>query len=254
MNRIYKIGKKIVSSLKLFRINYFVFYSSKNCFLNQHSRLRSSIPRKIYYLRITELCRLMMAYGSDKGGFVGMSLHNYTSLYNQLFKKIRDKEINLFELGIGTTDRSIPFNMGGAGVPGASLRGWRDYFPKGNIYSADIDRSILFEDERIKTFYCNQKDADSVNALWDNKGLENEFDIIIDDGCHEYEANRIFFENSVKKLQNGGFYIIEDVHKSEFAKWNKYISESSHMYTFAFIKLPNPYNSKDNNLIIIEKK
>lgn len=196
----------------------------------------------------------MMAYGSDKGGFVGMSLHNYTSLYHQLFKKIRNKEINLFELGIGTTDRSIPFNMGGAGVPGASLRGWRDYFPKGNIYSADIDRSILFEDERIKTFYCNQNDADSVNALWENKGLENEFDIIIDDGCHEYKANRIFFENSVKKLQNGGFYIIEDVHKSEFAKWNKYISESSHMYTFAFIKLPNPYNSKDNNVIIIEKK
>jgi hypothetical protein len=46
--------------------------------------------------------------------------------------------------------------MGRTGTPGASLRAWRDYFPNAEIYGADIDREILFEEERISAFYVNQ--------------------------------------------------------------------------------------------------
>ena len=44
------------------------------------------------------------------------------------------------------------------GKPGASLRVWRDYFPNAIIYGADIDKDILFAEERIKTFYIDQLD------------------------------------------------------------------------------------------------
>ena len=46
--------------------------------------------------------------------------------------------------------------------------------------------------------------------MW--KSLDG-FDIIIDDGLHEFHANKCFFENSIEKLNPGGFYIIEDIGK-----------------------------------------
>ena len=40
---------------------------------------------------------------------------------------------------------------------------------------------------------------------------EDEFDIIIDDGCHRYEETINFYENSIDKLKDNGIYIIEDI-------------------------------------------
>lgn len=78
------------------------------------------------------------------------------------------------------------------GIPGASLRVWRDYFFNANIYGADIDKDILFKEEKIKTFYVDQLDTKSIKQMWANIGVEN-FDIIIEDGLHEPEANLNFF-------------------------------------------------------------
>jgi hypothetical protein len=102
--------------------------------------------------------------------------------------------------------------MGPNGKPGASLRGWADFFPNSSIFWADIDRNILFDTERIKTFYCNQLDKWDIFNLWSNSELNENFDIIIEDGLHTPEANITFFENSIHKLNPGGFYIIEDVY------------------------------------------
>ena len=86
------------------------------------------------------------------------------------------------------------------GVPGASLRVWRDYFFNALIYGGDIDKNILFEEDRIKTFYVDQLDVTSIKSMWDNIRVNN-FDIIIDDGLHEPDANYIFFINSFNKLK-----------------------------------------------------
>ena len=43
--------------------------------------------------------------------------------------------------------------------------------------------------------------------MW--KKIGKKMDIIIDDGMHTYDANIVFFENSINFLVDKGFYIIE---------------------------------------------
>jgi len=42
---------------------------------------------------------------------------------------------------------------------------WREYFPNANIYGADIDETILFQDERIATFPLDQTKPESISRL-----------------------------------------------------------------------------------------
>lgn len=159
-------------------------------------------------IKQTELCSLMTKYRSDKGN----DCHGYSRIYTELFSNLRNSNINLFELGIGTNYNDTPYTMGEHGSPGASLRAWKEYFPLANIYSGDIDTRILFEEDRIKTFYVDQKNKDSIRNLWNNDLLRDiEFDIIIDDGAHEVDANLTFLTESFHKLKSGGIYIIEDI-------------------------------------------
>src|SRR5437762_434044 len=109
----------------------------------------------------TKMCRVMTKYGSDKG-----RLNNYTPVYSALFKDCYDRPLRVFELGLGSNNTALPSNMGPYGAPGASLRGWRELFPHALVYGADIDRGILFQEDRIKTFYCDQLDRASVQDLW----------------------------------------------------------------------------------------
>jgi len=97
-----------------------------------------------------ELKGLMDLYGSDKGG--KNNHHNFTHYYSQIFNNKKEKIKNFLEVGLGTNNTDIPSNMGEHGKPLASLRAWRDYFINANIYGADIDKSILKNEERIKTF------------------------------------------------------------------------------------------------------
>ena len=137
----------------------------------------------------TELCNLMNTYGSDKGDPNDTSFHNYTRYYYELFKDIRNEKLHIFELGLGTNNTNMPSNMGPNGKPGASLRGWRDFFPNASVYGADIDRDILFEEDRIKTFYCDQGSPEEIEKLWNHPELQEEFDIILEDAYHSFDYN-----------------------------------------------------------------
>jgi len=110
--------------------------------------------------------------------------------------------LRIFELGIGTNNVNLPSNMGANGRPGASLYGWREFFPNSKIYGADIDRDILFQTDQIHTFYCDQTNEHSITSMWSNEPeLSENFDFIIEDGLHEFHANVCFFEKSIHKLK-----------------------------------------------------
>ena len=138
------------------------------------------------FTKPTELCKIMGKSGSDKGNInLSNTAHNYTILYDYLFSHLKDKEIRLFELGLGTNNPNLPSSMGINGVPGASLYGWKEYFPKAKIYGADIDKNILFNTDDIKTYYCDQRSSQIIQNMWNsNTELKDEFDIIIEDGLH----------------------------------------------------------------------
>jgi len=120
----------------------------------------------------------------------------------------------VFECGLGTNNPNLQSNMTVNGIPGASLRVWRDYFKNAQIYGADIDKDILFQEDRIKTYYVDQLNTRSIEIMWKEIGIQN-FDIIIDDGLHTTDANINLFVNSFNKLKKNGIYIIEDVHTLE---------------------------------------
>lgn len=195
-----------------------------------------------------ELKKLMDFYGSDKGG--RNNHHNFAQYYSKIFYNKKNDIKNLLEIGLGTNNTDVPSNMGKDGKPLASLRAWRDYFKNANIYGGDIDKEILKNEERIKTHYVDQTDPNSIKNMYANFEVKK-FDIILEDGLHEFNANICFFENSINFLAEDGTYIIEDVYYKDQAKFIKYFENKS--YNFSIVDIFHKKNIANNSLVIIRK-
>lgn len=194
------------------------------------------------------LTDLMNFYGSDKGGF--NKDHNFSDYYSTIFFDKKESVKNVLEVGLGTNNINVPSNMGLEGKPLASLKAWRDYFLNAYIYGADIDRKILKNEDRIKTYYVDQTNPNSILELFKNIG-DISFDIIIDDGLHEYNANICLFENSFKFLKKRGIYVIEDVFFKDKNKFFQYFKNSN--YNFSIVDIFHKNNISNNCLVIIYK-
>ena len=205
----------------------------------------------------TALCEIMGRHNSDKGNInIKNSWHNYTTFYYSIFKDLCNKKLRIFELGLGTNNINLPSNMGKDGTPGASLYGWSEFFPNSDIFGADIDKEILFNAHKIKTFYCDQTKPEIIKKMWDEPSLNENFDIIIEDGLHTFSANVCFFENSIHKLKENGYFIIEDIVNHEMALFISKIKDWEVQYkdcSFTLLKIPSTRNSVDNNLLVIFK-
>lgn len=204
-------------------------------------------------LFLNDLCD---KYGSDKGTNIDQSgkeypFHNYTKIYAEIFASIKNNSLNIFECGLGTNNINIPSNMGVDGKPGASLRVWKDYFLNANIYGADIDKDILFEEDRIKTGYMNQLDGKTVDEFF--KKFNITFDIMIDDGLHTVEAAKSLYDSAFKCLKNGGIYIIEDIGLGNLENVVEHISSKGEN-EIKVHKTIGGNTRADNNLIVIYKK
>ena len=90
-----------------------------------------NVFKKEYFGENNDLTNIMNKYGSDKGNKTQM--HNYTDFYHFLFKDIKESKLNIFEVGIGSIDENVPWNMTPVDSykPLSSLRGWKEYL----IYS-----------------------------------------------------------------------------------------------------------------------
>jgi hypothetical protein len=203
-----------------------------------------------------ELAALCDKYGSDKGSNLDVghpypwAPHAYVDLYTLMFQGIRNDVRAVFECGLGSSSQIFPANMGPDGRPGASLRVWRDYFPHAQVYGVDIDRGILFEDERIKTCYVDQTNRHSIKNMLKKFG-DVCFDVVIDDGLHTFEAGVVLFESIWSSVAMGGIYIIEDVGRNDFLKFKKYFKATSHNASFVTLKRRDE-RFGDNNLIFIK--
>ena len=199
-------------------------------------------------------------YGSDKGTLSDeikkpymWHAHTYGAYYSKLFDHCRDKVNLVFECGIGTNNPNLISSMNANGKPGASLRAWRDYFENAYIYGADIDKNILFVENRIKTFFLDQTDKKSIIKMWSDLNKKN-FDLIVDDGLHTYEAAITLFENSIEWLSGNGIYIIEDAQDRDLLKFKKYFDEKLSIYNYNILVLKKAKNAKSNNNLIEIRK
>jgi len=210
----------------------------------------------------TPLCKLIEKYGSDKGCTKNKpdNFHNYTLYYHNLFSPVRYDKIRIFELGIGTTNTDILCNMGKNGTVGASLYAWKEYFPMASIFAADIDKSIKIDEANIKTYYCDQTSKESIHNMWtNNSDLWNGFDIIIDDALHTFDANKLFFENSVHKLNINGVFIIEDLGTYYSQNYKELMNNWKSMYPnlefrhISYLEFNHKTNIYDNEMIIAKR-
>jgi hypothetical protein len=217
--------------------------------------------------------RIASKHGTDKGGTFSPEenyenfYHTYTDFYELLFSNRRAEITLVFECGIGSNDSCVAgnfrfWNEKISGLfqenvmhgPGSSLRMWKEYFPNARIYGADIDSKCLFQEGRISTFQMDQTDPLSVKHFWEQVG-ESSFDLMIDDGLHEFQAGRCLFENSFERLKIGAFYVIEDVVLSDLISYRDYFRDKPvNVFQFSMQRTKLGLESiNHNSLIVIQK-
>lgn len=203
---------------------------------------------------ITKLCE---KYGSDKGGIqlrkdgrpYPWASHTYADFYSRLFSHCRNSIKNVFECGLGT---GAPGSTDGLLTAGGSLRMWRDFFPNAMVFGADIEKSVLFHEERISTYFIDQLDPNAIKEFWDNVGVKD-FDLIVDDGLHTFKAGATLFKHSIDKLNHYGIYIIEDVGPSDLLLYKDFFHNQD--YQVEYVSLFRPSTPLgDNNLVVVRKR
>lgn len=125
-------------------------------------------------------------------------VHSYTRHYDRHLSHLRDKKIKILEIGV---------------FRGASLLLWKHAFPKALVYGIDKNTAIwqlfLKGQKRIKVFVGRQEDE---KFLAEQVIPAGPFDVIIDDGGHMPEQQLPTFRNLWPHLNEGGQYILEDLH------------------------------------------
>ena len=119
--------------------------------------------------------------------------HTYIDIYEAYFESVRQKELNLLEIGVHK---------------GRSLRMWRDYFPQSRIFGLDINPNTFFQEERIDITIGSQADPQVLDKLCQKVDC---FDIIVDDGSHVNHMTIDSFNYLFKKIRSGGWYVVEDL-------------------------------------------
>ena len=132
---------------------------------------------------------------SDRYGCDKTSRHTYHKIYPEILDPIINDKFSLFEIGI---DRGKSVNL------------WCDYLKNATIYGMDITQE--WNHNRGKVFKGDQ------NNVSDLKKIISEIKsckVIIDDASHnpqhQIKTFNYLFENL---LEDGGYYIIEDVETS----------------------------------------
>ena len=124
---------------------------------------------------------------------------HYFEIYDRHLAKFVGEPTALLEIGI---------------YAGGSLDMWQAYLgPGSELYGVDIDPYCTrFEEATV--FIGDQADR----AFWQRFRAETPpLDIVIDDGGHTVEQQRVTLEELLPHLRPGGVYICEDVHGDDNA-------------------------------------
>jgi len=142
----------------------------------------------------------------------------YHNIYEKIFTPIKEKEMKILEIGVGTislipleNENSVAGSMYGWKEknkdynPGSSLRAFRDFFTNSEIYGVDKRPDCNIDELRIKTYIFNSIDKNKCDEYL----IDRTLDIIIDDADHDPDYRIKTFTNFYPKLKEDGLYIIE---------------------------------------------
>ena len=165
-----------------------------------------------------ELVVLGEKYDNEKG-----QGHDYFVIYDRYFAPLKNKPLKILEIGFAA---------------GSSAHIWEDYFPNAELHFIDIEEGAR-QSAKDLSARCHLHIGDQGEEAF-LSGLVAEvgsFDIIIDDASHQVTHQVFTFEYLFPFLNEGGIYVIEDLHTS---------------YWKAFGGLGNPGNPKASALSATE--
>jgi hypothetical protein len=130
--------------------------------------------------------------GTDK-----TTLHAFGEVYKRLFKELHQADIpgSILEIGV---------------LSGASVVNLSQAFPDRAVYGLDIDLSAVIYGGADKQIHYIQMDATDPRHSH-RVPPEERFALMIDDGSHRAEDIIASFVLWGHRLENGGFYVIEDI-------------------------------------------
>ena len=179
--------------------------------------------------RAQSLAKLLNMYKSDKS-----STHGYEYIYQPVFDQVlsESSSLKISEIGLGTNNIEFLSNMGVWGKPGASCRAFRDFDQRITVHGGDIDRRVLFEEDRISTDFVDQLNISSLVSFLS----ADQFDVLIDDGLHVPRANFNFLSAALscfRKLPCDAlkWIVVEDVVDT---------CENRDFWSAALLLLPSP--------------
>ena len=136
---------------------------------------------------------VFLKHDTDKSS----KFHNYTAYYEKYLKPFTGKAgLRYLEIGV---------------YRGGSLRAFREYFPLAErIVGIDINGGAKASEDASQHIYVeigDQSDPDFLKYVTEKHGP---FDVILDDGSHQYEHILASFTCLFPLLANEGVYIVED--------------------------------------------
>ena len=158
--------------------------------------------------------------------------------------------MEVLEIGIGSQSLQFTFTMSSKFTIGASQRAWRDYFPKSQIYAADIDPDVLFQEERIKSFYVDILKNKTLHEMIEKIG--SKLDILVDDSLHSVEGQNNLISVAYDWIKPGGYYVVEDVVIDTICTEMIKTLLKNGINDFAYVKTADTHH-KDSVLQIIRK-
>ena len=142
------------------------------------------------------------------------TIHSYDEVYEALFEPIRLTCKRVLEIGVRR---------------GGSMRAWREYFPKADIYGIDNGSEaglpeFADDEDRLHFFQADTtRPREMIADKWVHAHLFDahnrcQFDIVIDDGLHHPYAQALNFGLFSPLLRPGGLFVVEDCEDVSFAQ------------------------------------
>lgn len=155
----------------------------------------------------------------DKGSL----RHRYDRLYEPVLKKYLETEFRMLEVGI---------------FKGNSMEAWLDYFPMVQLIGVDVFTRINEKNIPVlnhgRVQWCKQNSMTQLSEEFLDLA-QDKFDVIIDDGLHTHDSQRLTFENLIPFLKDDGVYFIEDVwafdHMSEADRKHSWLQKKKDKYS-----------------------
>ena len=218
--------RRIFGTLSKFLVRFFRHKFSINC-VNLDKLNKKDFAQR-------GLNDLFIKFNCDKGSYFVQDQkkilsHNYSIFYEKYFKSLKDRKLNLLELG---------------SHEGKGLASFYFYFPYSKIFGANINPfQMRFESNRITELFVDVSNQKILNSL--SNHIKEDLDIIIDDASHNMRDIIITFLIFFKKLKRGGIYVIEDVNQLEvFKELKPYINEPTPLEILRSFKKKEDFKSR----------